>query len=350
MRIKGFYLFSFIIIVIVVSVFSLASKSERQYEILYSNNKKVAATKQEENTYKFKIAIVPKRVNISYFKNVEEGAVEAANNLGMEIIYRGPQEADATLQNQIIEQLLEEDIDLLAVSAIDPLKIAPILDEAKNRNIKVITWDSDALDSSRLFFINMVEPETLGRHLMDTLAGAMNEEGDFAIITGDPASVNLSVWLNWIKVQNQQQYPNMNLVEVVPSYDDPIKAYKQAKQLINDYPNLKGIIGNSSVGPPAAAQAVREAGKTGEISVVGLSSPNEMRPYIKDGSSEMVTLWSPKKLGYLTVSIAKLLLEGNIPYDGQEIKNVGRIRVTGATIIMGEPIDFTKENVDQYDF
>ena len=75
-----------------------------------------------------------------------------------------------------------------------------------------------------------------------------------------------------------------------------------------------------------------------------------MMDYLLDGSAQMATLWSPKKLGYLTVALAIQLLIGQMPYDGQEIRNAGSIRVKGDTVIMGEPLDFTAENVIQYDF
>ncbi|HTG69399.1 MAG TPA: hypothetical protein VL921_09100, partial [Candidatus Udaeobacter sp.] len=72
--------------------------------------------------------------------------------------------------------------------------------------------------------------------------------------------------------------------------------------------------------------------------------------YLKEDVSQVISLWSPQKLGYLTVYMVKQLLDGNLAYDGQKIPNVGNIRIKGDVVIMGEPIDFTKDNVDDYDF
>jgi rhamnose transport system substrate-binding protein len=195
-----------------------------------------------------------------------------------------------------------------------------------------------------------VDPEKLGRHLMDNLAAKMGEKGDYAIMTGSHDAANLSEWINWIMEQQREVYPEMNLIEVVETDDNPQKSYTEAKRLIKSYPHLKGILGSSSVGPPAAAQAVKDAEKIGEVTVTGLSTPNLMRSYLKDDSAQIVTLWSPKKLGYLTVSLAKELLNDNWPKDGQHIKNIGNIKLKEDTVIMGLPIDFTRENIDQYDF
>lgn len=336
-------------LVLLLLIIASGCNKQEEYEIVYSKGEEKSPIVKNERK-QLTIALVPKLINIPYFNAVEEGALEAEEELGVNVIYRGPAVADAEQQVKIINELIDQKVDVIAVSANDPDKLVSVMKKAQSENIKVITWDADTHSSSREFFINMVDPETLGRHLMDTLASNINEEGDFAVITGAKSAANLNLWLSWIKIQQREYYQKMNLVKVVASDDDPHKAYELAKELLEDYPNLKGIIGNSSVGPPAAAQAVKEAGKSGEVAVVGLSSPNPMNEYLKIDAAQVVTLWSPKKLGYLTVALAANLLDGINPYDRQEISQVGKISVKDDMVIMGEPIDFTKENVDQYDF
>ncbi|MFA9558872.1 autoinducer 2 ABC transporter substrate-binding protein [Evansella sp. AB-rgal1] len=324
--------------------------SGEQYKVVYSLEEGVVEETNTNIKKEITIAIVPKLINIPYFNAVQKGAMEAGNDLGVRVIYTGPSLADADQQIKIIKELIEEKVDVIAVSANNPEKLSPVLLEAKEKGIKVITWDADTLPDSREFFVNMVDPETLGRHLMDILAWNTNEEGQFAIMTGSLSAANLNEWLHWILVQHEEYYPNMTLVEIMETDQDSQKAYSRAVELIEKYPNLKGIIGNSSESPPAAASAVKKFNKHGEIAVVGLSSPNEMNEYLKDGSAQIVTLWSPKKLGYLTVALAKNAYEGFPPYDRQQIPQVGQIRMIEDMVIMGEPIDFTEANVDQYDF
>jgi len=344
-------LFSFqVLMLLFVSGCNFGATNNNEYKVLYTNEpSQQDDEKQQPSDYT--VAIIPKVINIPYFNAVEEGAMEAGKDLGVKVIYKGPTIADSEHQIKIIDELIQnEEVDVIAVSANDPEKLVPVLKKAQNHQIKVITWDADTMPEARDFFINMVNPETLGRHLMDTLAWNVDEQGEFAIMTGANSASNLNEWLKWIKQHQKEYYPNMKLVEIAATDDDPNKAYLIAKQLIKDYPNLKGIIGNSSVGPPAAAQAVKETGKAGSIAVVGLSPPNPMNEYLKDGSAQIITLWSPKKLGYLTVALSKNIVTGSYPYDNQEIPGVGKIRRIDDVVIMGEPIDFTKENVDQYDF
>ncbi|MFC7686702.1 autoinducer 2 ABC transporter substrate-binding protein [Ureibacillus sp. GCM10028918] len=342
--------FTLFCLVLLVSGCNIDGTEKGKFEVVYTIDDNQLEETEKSKTQQMTVAIVPKQINIPYFNAVEEGALEAGKDLDVNVIYTGPTFTDASQQIIIIEELIAQDVDVIAVSANDPKKLAPILLEAKEKGIKVITWDADTLPEARDFFINMVDPETLGRHLMDILAWNTNEEGEFAVLTGPLSAANLNEWLHWIKVQQQEYYPNIKLVDIVTHDDDPHRAYMLAKELLISHPNLNGIIGSSSEGPPAAAQAVKEAEKEGQVAVVGLSPPNQMNEYLKDGSAQIVTLWSPKKLGYLTVALAKNALNNIAPYDHQEVAKVGKIRVNGDMVIMGEPIDFTKDNVDQYDF
>ncbi|WP_419872798.1 autoinducer 2 ABC transporter substrate-binding protein [Candidatus Pristimantibacillus sp. PTI5] len=319
------------------------------YRVIHSLEAGVIGGDVQEQR-KYTIGVVPKVMEILYFNVAQDGALEAARDLNVKVIYEGPPITDVTKQIQVIRSLMDRGVDALAISANDPEKLLPVLKEAKQRGIKVITWDADTEPEGRHFFVNMVDPETLGRHLQDTLAWHMGEQGDYAIMTSTLSASNQNEWLKWMNKQREEYYPAMNLVDIVETDDDPHKAYEAAKQLLIDYPNLRGIIGNASVAPPAAAQAVKEAGQSRQIKIVGLSTPHLMHDFLIDGSAQMATLWSPKKLGYLTVVLAYQLLEGEFPHDGQDIVNVGNIRVKGDVVIMGEPLDFTAENVGQYDF
>lgn len=325
--------------------------SNQKYEIIYKDDRSQTKEMKSSATEKeYTIAVIPKVNGIPYFNAVEEGVLEAGKDLNVHVLYAGPLIADWQQQEQLVKEYIEKEVDAIAISANDPEKLGPILLEAKQRGIVVMTWDSDTNEKYRKYFVSSVDPETLGRHVMDTLSLNMKEKGSYAIITGSENAATLKEWIKWMVIQQEENYPNMRFLEVGESNDNPQKAYMIAKELLEKYPDLKGIIGGSSVGPPAAAQAIIDANKVGEVAVVGLSSPNLVGSYLKNEAMQVSTLWSPKKLGYLTVSVAKELLLGNEVTDNKSFENVGVIRVKDDTIIMGQPIDFTKENIDQYDF
>ena len=133
--------------------------------------------------------------------------------------------------------------------------------------------------------------------------------------------------------------------------EDRDKGITVAKAMIQANPDLKGIIGLTSVAVPAAAEAVRQGGKKGQIKVGGVSTPKDMRDYVMDGTVAEFILWNPIDLGYLTVYVADLERKGQMPKDGKfKAGRLGEISVRDGEVLLGEPMRFHKENIDKFDF
>jgi rhamnose transport system substrate-binding protein len=298
------------------------------------------------------VVIIPKLVGIPYFNSARDGAAAALHDLGLRLEWTGPTAADAGLQVDILASTLARNPGVIAVSCNDPNSVVPILRRAHRYHIPVITWDSDSQPEVREWFVSQVEDETLGRHVMDVLAAQMGEKGKYAIITGALTAANLNSWMHWMKIQQQERYPQMQLVSVMAGNDDQQIAFVEAQQLLQAYPDLRGFIGNSSAAPPAIARAVEQAGLSGQIAITGLSTPNLMRQYLKKGTVKTIILWDPKKLGMLTAEVAGMVLHHRALYDGMNVPRVGPVRVFSdrRVIVMGPPLDFTAENIDQFDF
>ena len=92
----------------------------------------------------------------------------------------------------------------------------------------------------------------------------------------------------------------MKLVTVRPSDDDRDKAFAETQTVLRANPEVRLIMAISAPAVPGAAEAVRQAGRTG-VSVIGLSLPNMNKPYVHAGVVQTVVLWNTKDLGYLTV-------------------------------------------------
>jgi rhamnose transport system substrate-binding protein len=296
--------------------------------------------------------MVPKLVGIPYFNSARDGASNEAGRLGLHFFYTGPTAADASLQVDVIAGLLARHPAILAVSCDDANALAPVLRRARRYGIPVLTWDADAQPDARDWFVSQVEDETLGRHVMDVLADQLGGRGQYAIITGSLTASNLNAWLYWMKKQQQEKYPEMQLIAMVPGNDDQQQSFVQAQSLLQAYPNLRGFIGNSSAAPPAIARAIEQAGLAGQIAIAGLSTPNLMRHYIEDKTVKVITLWDPRKLGRLTAAVGAMMLRHETPHDGMDVPGVGQIHVFLEThkIVMGSPLDFTRDNIDQYWF
>ncbi len=306
----------------------------------------------EKSSDKIKIAVVPKLVGIPYFNASEVGAKRAGEELGVEVIYTGPTQGDAAQQVRVIEDLISQQVDVIAVAPNDSAALTPVLKKAKEAGIHVMDWDTPADPELVEISVSQIDNEAYGRHLAQILVEQMGtDSGDFAILTGGMSAANLNLWIDWAMKEVEENYPNLNLVtEKVPTNEKQQEAYQKTLDLLRAYPDLKGIMAFSTVAPLGAAQAIEERGLEGEVALVGTALPTDSLPFLENGSLDVATLWDPEKLGYLTVALAKELVEGKMPTDGQDVPGVGVIEVRGKTVIMGPPTDFTAENAAEYNF
>lgn len=299
------------------------------------------------------IAVVPKLVGIPYFNASETGALQAGEELGVNVIYTGPTEADAAQQVKVIEDLISKQVDAIAVAPNDPAALTPVLKKAQDAGILVMDWDTPADPSVVALSVHQIDDKAFAEHLVDKLVEYMGDSGEYAIVTGGLSANNLNTWIDLGLEYTKEKYPNLKLVtDKIPSDEKQQVAYQKTLDLIKAYPNLKGVIGYSTPAPLGVAQAVQEKGLQDVISVVGSALPTDSGPFLEDGSLDAAVLWDPAKLGYLTVYLAKQLLEGGKVEDGMDVPNVGKIEVwpDGKTVIMGPPSDFLKDNYKDYDF
>ena len=299
------------------------------------------------------IAMMPKLVGIDYFVACEKGAQKAADDLGVKLIYDGPATPSGEEQNNYIDTWIRNGVDAICIAPNQPKRIKPFVDKARAAGITVLTWDSDAPDSGRQYMVNQVDDKVLGESLMDEIARQMNEEGEWAIAIASLDAANLNTWRSYAEARAAEKYPQLKLVETVITKENETEAAQKVGTLLNAHPNLKGIIAFDSNSVPGAAEAIKRAGKIGQVALTGNSTPGKMRPYIKEGVLESFFLWDPNALGELTVRIAKAAVEGQELKEGDDIPGYGNLRFSprdDQTIILSDPIRFTAENIDEYDF
>lgn len=298
------------------------------------------------------VALMPKSKGNAYFVSCKQGAEQAAKDLGVELIFDGPVSPDPAKQNEIIENWITLGVDVIAAACENKDGISTALKKARDKGIKVVTYDSDANPDARDFFVNQATPEGIGNALMDEAARLCGNEGEFAIITASLTAQNMIEWQKFIELRRSAKYPGMKMVALRPCDDLKDKAQAEATTLLSAFPNLKLLMNICSPAVPGAAEAVKQAGKAGKVKVIGLGLPNENRRYVKDGTTDTVILWKTVDLGYLTVEAAAALAKGELKAGATSFKGgkLGEFKVVGDNLLLGEPFKFTKDNIDQFDF
>jgi rhamnose transport system substrate-binding protein len=305
------------------------------------------------------VGYLPKDIVNQYFAAAKTGVDKGAAETGSKVIEVGPNQATADLQIPFITDLTTQKVSAIIISADGKDEVAPALKAAMAAGIKVVGFDSSPAVGAYNVFVNQVDFSGVGVNLADWACElAPNCTGDIAILSAAATATNQNAWIDLMKTTLKlPKYKGLNLVDTVYGDDDATKSTQQAQGLLTKYPNLKVIVAPTTVGILAAAQVVSKAGKSASVKVTGLGFPNDMKPYVKDGTSPAFGLWSVPDLGYLSYQVAAKLISGEITgKEGEAFTipslNGGKPYTIGkdSTVILGPAFRFDSTNVDQFNF
>ncbi|UCF93373.1 MAG: substrate-binding domain-containing protein [Desulfobacterales bacterium] len=259
-----------------------------------------AIAKQE--SYRF--VIIPKVVH-PWFDLVHEGAKTAAKVLEEQtgtkfsIEYRAPQKANVVEQNQIFERAIATRPDGITIDLLDEKANKAVIEEAIAQGIPVVIFDSEPPQGMDLTGVGndfCEQAQIASRRLVEML----NAKGEVAIMMGVPTAVNHKIRAECHE-QLFAQYPDIKLVAKGIDNDEIETAQKQAAAIMQAHPNLKGWVSCDAAGPIGVGQAIKEAGKVGQVLSVGLDDLPQMIELIKEGVADSSASTKPRTQGYWAI-------------------------------------------------
>lgn len=301
-------------------------------------------------------ALVAKDVNNPYMKKMYEGFESACTELGSTALYKGPDQATPEKQIEIINQLIAQKVELIAIAANDADALQPALKNAMDKGIKVISLDSAVNKDSRMVHIQQADPEKIGRGLIQAAYEMVNGKGGIAILSATAQATNQNLWIKWMKQEleeNAEKYKNTPLVKVAYGDDDPTKSTNETTALLSNQ-SIKVIIAPTTVGMLASGKVLQD--KKSSVLLTGLGLPSEMAPFIEGGICPWMYLWNPIDIGYLAAFSGDALVTGKITGKTGDKVTAGRLGekdVTtaddgGTEIKLGEPFKFDKSNIGEW--
>ena len=278
---------------------------------------------------------------------------EWASENGIDVIYKGPTDTDAAAQVQIMTDLVNQGVDVLCFSPNDPDACEEICKEAMEKGIIVIATEASGMLNVN-YDIEAFDEAGLGGFLMDQLAAQMGEEGEYITMVGSMTMESQNNWADAAIARAEEAYPNMTLVpdKRVADDSDAEKAYELTKELLQKYPNLKGILGTGSFDAPGCARAIQELGLTGQVFAISVAMPLEVKDYLADGTLGSVALWDAGITAKAMLNLGVKLFNGEEIATGADLGEEGYDNVTvDGTLIVGEgQIAITMDNVDDFGF
>jgi rhamnose transport system substrate-binding protein len=314
-----------------------------------------------EGTGDLTTTFLPKCTNIPVFPQANDGAAEAAAELGTEAAaFVGPADCgDATGQIEFMTNAVTQGVDAIMVSNNAGDELAPSARSAAEAGIPVVSWDSPIPSAEgESVFVAQVDFDETGQVMADMARNILGDDGgQFAILSATPEAANQNAWIAAMEeALTGDAYANLELVDTVYGNDVAEDSLDQALALVDSHPDLELIMAPTTVGIVAAAQAMTQEGLCDQIKVSGLGLPDEMREYTMSGCAPEFALWSFVDLGYLSYYVAYGLATGQIAAaDGQSFVagRMGEYTITddptrdaGLRVLMGPFTVYDESNVD----
>lgn len=317
----------------------------------------IANYKSTKDKSEWTIAVVTKDNTSNWFKRMEIGVNEFGEETGINVIQKGPANADAASQVQVLDDLINQGVDAICVVPIDPGAIEASLQRAMEKGIVVISHEASN-QVNTLFDTEAFTADDFGSAIMDALAKDMGETGKYALMVAYTTSTTHMEYATAEKNRQLEKYPNMELINggQVPTCESEESidtAYERAKEVLKMNPDLGGFIGAASTDCPGIAKAVEELGLN--VKVVGIGTPNEFRPYIESGTISTLKLWDPKDSGYVMCKVAAMILAGEEVGEGVDLgvkgyESVSLVQGANRCLIGQADITITKDNIADFDF
>jgi ribose transport system substrate-binding protein len=286
----------------------------------------------EQKEGPLRLAVVPKAVGFDFWEQVKTGAECAASkHEDVTVQWDGvTAETDVTGQVNLLQNFITQGVDGLVYAATDAKVLHDVTQQALDAGIPVVNIDSgtDPQPENVPVFAtdNVASAEQVAGLLSDAIGG---KGGEIAFIPFQRGTATNEQRAEGFK-RGLQDHPELELVAEQPSQSDYDRALQVTTDILTANPNLKGIFAANEPGVLGAAEAVRQAGKSGKVTIVGLDvSPDEIKG-VRDGVIDALIVQNPFRMGFDGVNaVVEQVREGVEPQDTD----------TGVTIV-------TKDNVD----
>ncbi|MBQ9275624.1 MAG: substrate-binding domain-containing protein [Succinivibrio sp.] len=286
---------------------------------------------------------------VRHFKGVAKGAEEN----GMSAVYAVPQNPTPEEQLKVVQDYVDQGVNALLVVPNNAESLEGVFEQARAKGIAVVTQESQGQKNAD-YDVELLDNTKFGELMIDDLVkNAAQKKGSYAIFVGSLTVPAHNMWADAAVARQKQAYPDLKFIDKFPVSEDRNASRQTALSLIDQYPDLLGIICTGSEGAPGVSMALREKSlDTSKFVLIGVTTPNVARKTLKDGYMTEAVLWDPAEAARVQAYVAKLVLDGKSDEikEGFEVPGFGKPEIRGRDLIFNIPLVITKENVDKYHF
>lgn len=281
----------------------------------------------QETSEQYVVGVVMKSASSEYWMSVQSGMDAAAAKYHLKTVFLSPDsELHTEVQEKMVERMIKREADALAVAPMDSYEIPDYVDEIEKREIPAVTFDT-GFDGQIFPYIG-IDNEQTGYELAEVLAKQIDHEGEVGIVAG-----SLDQMGHRERVEGFRKYmetePDIDLVFVESGYANLRVPEEKVREILRNYPNVKGIFATSAV----TALGLSEATDGKQINIVTVDEQEDALEGLKDGRLSALALQSGYEIGYETIRRLNEMRNGSV--------------LSGEYLIEAEIL--TKDNVGEYE-
>lgn len=338
-----------------VATVTAAGAAQAQDQVVDTSNVNQELIQTDET---YSIATVVKVDGIAWFDRMRDGVQQFGEDTDHDTWMVGPSSADAAAQVQLVENLIAQGVDAIAIVPFSVEAVEPVLKKARDRGIVVISHEASNIQNVD-YDIEAFDNLAYGAKLMDELAEQMGESGQYVATVGSLTSKSQNEWIDGAIARQKDAYPDMEMVtERLETYDDANTDYTKLKEALTAHPDITGIVGGPMPTSAGAGRLIAESGLQGQLHFAGTGLPSVAGDYIANGDIKYIQFWDPAVAGYAMNMLAVAALEGRDDQIGagldlglqgyENLKEAGEDR---QNVLYGAGwVGVTAENMDQYNF
>jgi len=294
-------------------------------------------------TTKKQIAVIPMGRSHVYWVSAHAGAVKAAREENVDILWNGPAtESDYSGQLQIVENMINQHVDVICLAPIDRKALANAVDRASAAGIPVVIWDSP-VDSKNFVAQIATDNYAAGQLGADRMGEILKGKGKIVEVACQPGSASTMAREQGFEDKIKQAYPGIQIVDKRYGMADVAKSMTVAENMLTAFPDLDGMFGSNESSTVGAARALTSS--KSKVKLVGFDSSPTLIEGLKDGVIDSLVTQNPFDMGYKSVKAAISKLNGGTL---EQIQKLPAVVVTKANL--DEPAIHSRlfPDLDQY--
>ena len=263
------------------------------------------------------IAMIAKSTTNPVFVSARKGAETAAKELGekhgvpIQIVWMTPDHEDGQLQATAVAQAVKDRASAILISCSDPTKTTAAINDAVDKGVPVMTFDSDAADSKRFAFYGM-DDEKLGQAVMRELAALLRKKGSVAILAGNADAPNLRKRVDGVRKEAALN-PGIRIVGTFNHAETARDAAAEVITAQSANPQIQGwaMIGGWALFTP---RLIKELDPQ-KVKVVAVNALPAQLPFVENGLAPVLLALPTYNWGYISVQhiVDKVHLKQDVP-------------------------------------